>query len=119
MGLYTDDPIVLDYAAGLLMIAGAFQISDGLQVGALGALRGLKDTARPLLINLVAYWCVGMPAGWLLGFHLGHGGQGLWWGLTIGLSVAAVLHTLRFRKLVKRGVVVDGHSSSTWMVSRE
>jgi MATE family multidrug resistance protein len=98
--IYTDDPATLDYAAGLLMIAGAFQISDGLQVGAMGALRGLKDTARPLLTNMFAYWLIGMPTGWLLGFQLGYGGQGLWWGLTIGLSVAAVMHTLRFRKLV-------------------
>ena len=100
IGIYTEDPATLDYAAGLLMIAGAFQISDGLQVGAMGALRGLKDTARPLLTNMFAYWLIGMPAGWLLGFHLGYGGQGLWWGLTLGLSVAAVMHTLRFRKLV-------------------
>jgi len=116
VSIYTDDPQVLEYAGGLLVIAGAFQISDGLQVTAMGALRGLKDTARPMLTNLLAYWLVGLPVGLLLGFVLDYGGYGLWWGLTVGLSVAALLHALRFRKLVadRLGVsVVDRKDSGT------
>ncbi|MEO5931080.1 MAG: MATE family efflux transporter, partial [Candidatus Kapaibacterium sp.] len=98
IGIYTDDPAVIDYAMILLMIAGAFQIFDGIQVSAMGALRGLKDTAQPMVVNMVAYWLVGLPFGYLLGFKLGYGGAGLWWGLTTGLAVAAVMHALRFRR---------------------
>jgi MATE family multidrug resistance protein len=98
--IYTDAPDVVAYAAGLLMIAGAFQFSDGIQVAAMGALRGLKDTARPMAVNLLAYWIIGLPIGYWLAFNLGYGGPGLWWGLTIGLTVAALLHSLRFRKMV-------------------
>jgi len=99
IGIYSDDPGVLAYATGLLMIAGAFQLADGIQVVAIGALRGLKDTARPLMVNLLAYWVIGLPVAYLLAFHLGLGGHGLWWGLSAGLAVAAVLHSLRFRRL--------------------
>jgi len=101
--LYVDNkPELFHYAVGLLMIAGAFQLADGMQVAAQGALRGLKDTVRPMIVNLVAYWVVGLPLGWLLAFRLDMGGHGLWWGLTIGLAVAATLHTLRFRSLTQR-----------------
>lgn len=99
--IYTDDAQVLAYAASLLMIAGAFQIFDGIQVAAMGALRGLKDTARPMLVNLVAYWGVGVPTGYSLAFLAGFEGPGLWWGLTAGLAVASVLHSFRFRRLTR------------------
>ncbi|KXK56177.1 MAG: MATE family multidrug resistance protein [Chlorobi bacterium OLB7] len=100
--LYTTDQAVVEYAGGLLAIAGAFQLSDGLQVTAMGALRGMKDTTVPMVTNLVAYWLLGLPTGLLFCFVLEMGGYGLWWGLTIGLSIAAVLHSLRFRTLVRK-----------------
>lgn len=100
IGIYTDAPDVLAYATSLLMIAGVFQFSDGIQVAAMGALRGLKDTTRPMIVNLVAYWIIGLPVGWLLAFNAGYGGPGLWWGLTLGLTVAAALHSLRFRRMI-------------------
>jgi MATE family multidrug resistance protein len=100
VGIYTKDAGVVAYAGSLLMIAGAFQFSDGIQVAAMGALRGLKDTTRPMIVNLLAYWVVGLPCGYLLAFKFGFGGPGLWWGLTLGLSMAALLHSLRFRKMV-------------------
>ncbi|MEP7220129.1 MAG: MATE family efflux transporter, partial [Bacteroidota bacterium] len=56
------------------------------------------DTAQPMVVNMVAYWLVGLPFGYFLGFKLGYGGAGLWWGLTTGLAVAALLHALRFRR---------------------
>lgn len=99
--ILTQDPDVVAYSAGLLMLAGVFQISDGIQVLSIGALRGLKDTTRPMIINLIAYWLIGLPCGWLLAFEVGLEGRGLWWGLVIGLSVAAVLHSFRFQKLVR------------------
>lgn len=99
--IFTEDPEVVAYSAGLLVLAGVFQISDGIQVVSIGALRGLKDTTRPMVTNLIAYWLIGLPCGWFLAFEAGLEGRGLWWGLVIGLSVAAILHAFRFRKLVQ------------------
>lgn len=95
-GLYTDDAQVAALAAQLLLLAAAFQFSDGIQVTANGALRGLKDTAVPMLITTIAYWAIGMPVGWWLAFHAGFGARGMWMGLIAGLSVAAVLLFVRF-----------------------
>jgi len=103
--VFTQDPPVVELATGFLVMAGIFQVSDGIQVLAIGALRGMKDTMRPMITNLVSYWLIGIPAGYLLAFEGGLQGVGLWWGLVIGLSIAAIMHTLRFRKLI-------GHSAS-------
>lgn len=101
IGLYTSDAEVIAIAVSLLGMAAIFQISDGLQVGAFGALRGLKDTRAPMLVNFLSYWIIGFPAGYVLGLVLGFGPTGLWMGLIAGLSVAAVLHNYRFHKLTK------------------
>ncbi|MCW8943523.1 MAG: MATE family efflux transporter, partial [Sedimenticola sp.] len=79
-----------------------FQFSDGLQVAASGALRGLKDTAMPMLITVVVYWAVGFPVAWLVGIEWGVGPQGLWGGLVVGLTGAALLLNLRFYMLSRR-----------------
>jgi len=81
----------------LLALAGLFQLSDGVQVAANGALRGLKDTRVPAAITLLAYWGVGLPVGLLLAFPAGLAARGMWIGLLVALSVAAVLLTWRFR----------------------
>jgi MATE family, multidrug efflux pump len=99
--LYTSDTAVIVLAAQLLVLAGFFQFSDGMQVAASGALRGLKDTRVPMVITTFAYWGVGMPVGWWLAFPLGFGARGMWMGLIAGLSMAAVLLTLRFWRLVR------------------
>lgn len=99
--VFIDDRPVVALATGFLVMAGVFQVSDGIQVLAIGALRGLKDTMRPMITNLISYWLIGIPAGYLLAFEAGLEGIGLWWGLVIGLSVAAVMHTLRFHRLVR------------------
>jgi Na+-driven multidrug efflux pump len=80
----------------LLGIAAVFQIMDGVQAVSAGALRGLKDTRIPMLIAILAYWCVGLTSGCLLGFKLDLGGVGLWWGLALGLMVAAIVLPWRF-----------------------
>ncbi|MGA9383257.1 MAG: MATE family efflux transporter, partial [Phormidium sp.] len=85
-----ENTAVVSQAKALLKVAAFFQIADGIQVTAVGALRGLKDTRIPLLIGIFAYWCIGFSSGYLLGFKLGFGGVGLWWGLAIGLAVASV-----------------------------
>jgi len=99
---YTADPAVASFAAQLLLLAAAFQFSDGIQVTANGALRGLKDTAAPMLITTLAYWGIGMPVGWWLAFRAGLGAPGMWIGLIAGLTVAAVLLSMRFARLTQR-----------------
>ena len=86
-------------AAGLLAIAGVFQVFDGAQVVGMGALRGLGDVRVPTLVALAAYWAVALPACWALGFPLGGGPRGVWVGLALGLAVAAgaLLWRLRWR----------------------
>lgn len=102
LGIYTRETEVIAYASSLLVIAGAFQIFDGIQVAAQGALRGLKDTTIPMMTNLISYWLVGLPFGYLLAFIFQRGGEGLWWGLTSGLATAAIMHSIRFGKLIAR-----------------
>ena len=94
--LYTHDPKVIGLAAQLIVLAGLFQFSDGIQVASNGALRGLKDTRVPMAITLFAYWIIGMPVGWWLAFHQGLGARGMWMGLIAGLSVAALMLFVRF-----------------------
>lgn len=89
-------------AAQLLFLAGIFQLSDGLQVVAAGALRGLKDTQVPMLITAFAYWGVGFPFAYTLGFTWGQGAPGLWIGFIAGLSMAALLLGWRFVLVVRR-----------------
>jgi MATE family multidrug resistance protein len=95
--LYSPDPAVQAGTVALLGLAGLFQLSDGVQVAANGALRGLKDTRVPVAITLLAYWGLGMPVGLALAFPGGWAARGMWVGLLVGLSVAAVLLTWRFR----------------------
>jgi MATE family multidrug resistance protein len=100
--LYTREAPVAALAAQLLVLAGLFQFSDGIQVAANGALRGLKDTRVPMLVTGFAYWGIGMSCGYVLAFPLGFGARGMWMGLIAGLSVAAVLLFLRFHRLARR-----------------
>ena len=111
--IVTDDPEVLSMASSLVRIAGLFALSDGIQAVASGALRGAGDTKWPFLIHLVAHWCVGMPTAWLLGFHFEYGAQGLWWGLTAGLSFAAISLTSRFVIRGRRGFVALNLENAT------
>jgi len=96
--LYTRDVGVVATATELIVLAGFFQLSDGIQVASNGALRGLKDTRVSMVITLFAYWGVGMPVGWWLAFQRGLGARGMWMGLIAGLSVAAVLLFTRFSR---------------------
>ena len=97
--LYTRDVAVRELAATLLLMAGIFQISDGLQVGAAGALRGFKDTTIPMVITVVAYWCVGFPIAYFLGLQQQRGPIYVWLGLIAGLTAAALLLNLRYRSI--------------------
>ncbi len=99
--VYTEDPRVAAIAVSLLTMAAIFQLSDGLQVGSAGALRGLKDTRIPMFITILAYWVIGFPLAYYLGIVRGLGPRAVWVGLIAGLSVAAVLLSLRYRSLVR------------------
>ncbi|MBJ6111694.1 MATE family efflux transporter [Hymenobacter sp. BT523] len=96
--MYTHDPAVVAQAASLLLIAALFQVSDGLQVVGLGALRGLEDVKVPSVVALLAYWAVALPLGYFLGFRLHLGAPGVWTGLLVGLSIVAGVLLLRFRR---------------------
>lgn len=101
-GLYvttSDGAAARALAAELLVIAALFQMSDGVQVAALGALRGLEDVRLPGLISFVAYWVIALPLGYWLAFPLGYGPHGLWAGLCLGLTLSAVALTWRVRAL--------------------
>ena len=95
-------PETLALATLLLLLAGVFQLGDGVQVAAAGALRGLADTRVPMWLAAFGFWCVGLPAGALLAFPLGLGAAGVWLGLVVGLSVVAGLMTARWLRLSAR-----------------
>jgi MATE family multidrug resistance protein len=87
---------LLRIGASLVMVAALFQLVDGLQVLALGLLRGVQDTAVPMVMAAISYWVIGLPVSYLLAFTLGFGAVGLWLGLVIGLAIAAALLLWRF-----------------------
>jgi multidrug resistance protein, MATE family len=93
---------VIAIAAKLLLVAAVFQISDGIQVVVLGALRGLQDVKVPMYITFVAYWMIGFPISYYLGLYTRLKATGIWIGLLAGLTVAAVLLYIRFTRLTKR-----------------
>ncbi|MNS59779.1 Multidrug resistance protein NorM [compost metagenome] len=102
VGVYTNDLAVAGLASTLLLYAATFQFPDGIQVLSAGALRGLKDTRVPMFIAMFAYWGLGMPLGAGLGLGLGMGPQGMWIGLIVGLTAAAILMGWRLNRSSKR-----------------
>ena len=88
--IYTHDQTVVSFGAQLLVLAAAFQIFDGIQTVATGALRGIGETRQPMLVNLGGYWFFGLPLGYALCFHGQRGIFGIWIGLTISLIVIAI-----------------------------
>jgi MATE family multidrug resistance protein len=100
----TDDPSVIAVAAPLIAVAAVFQLSDGTQSVAAGALRGAGDTRAPLHANLVGHYAVGLPVAVALGFGTRLGPTGLWWGLSSGLTAVAVALAARFAALSSREI---------------
>lgn len=101
-GQILDNEEVIGIASKLLLIAAVFQISDGIQVVVLGALRGLQDVKVPMYITFVAYWVIGFPISYYLGEHTELKAQGVWVGLLAGLTAAAICLYIRFHYLTKR-----------------
>ncbi len=96
VGLYIQDEIVSPMAIRLLWIAAIFQLSDGIQCVGLGVLRGIQDTKMPTAITIIAYWVIGIPIGWYLGFHTSWSLYGIWGALLIGLTFSAIALSRRF-----------------------
>lgn len=104
-GQILDNEEVISIASKLLLIAAVFQISDGIQVVVLGALRGLQDVKIPMYITFVAYWIIGFPISYYLGEYTELKAQGVWIGLLAGLTAAATFLYIRFQYLTKRLVI--------------
>lgn len=99
---YTDNTEVVAIAAKLLIASAIFQLSDSAQVIILGALRGLQDVKIPTLITFIAYWVIGFPISFFLGKEEAYASFGIWLGLLVGLTSAAILLYIRFNYLTKR-----------------
>jgi len=95
--LYTGEAGVAAIAAALIPIAGVFQVFDGLQVVSIGALRGMGDTSAPMVVNILGFWLIGMPASIFLAFARRGGAAGLWWGMVLGLAAVAIFLLARVR----------------------
>jgi len=100
--LYVENSEVIIIAAQLLIVAALFQLSDGIQVTILGALRGLQDVNIPTGICFIAYWMIGFPVSWYLGKEDQMGTQGIWLGLLAGLTASAIMLYFRFNYLSKK-----------------
>lgn len=103
--LKPDDPerdLIILLGVSLLMVAALFQLADAGQAMAMGFLRGIHDTGQPMIIAAVSYWLVGLPTSYALGFIAGWGGVGIWSGLVVGLTVAALALHLRFWSTIRR-----------------
>ncbi|MBP2238614.1 MATE family multidrug resistance protein [Sinorhizobium kostiense] len=99
---------VLALAGPLIVIAGAFQLMDGLQAIAAGMLRGLKDTTVPMILAMISYWPIGFFCAWAFAFPLAFGGVGVWFGFVLGLAAAALLLNWRFFRLLRLQVSAAG-----------
>ena len=99
VSMYTSDPAVTGIAISLLLMAALFQIADGVQIGAAGALRGYKDTKMPMVINIFAYWVLAFPLAYLAAITYKAAPNFVWAGFIVGLGVAATLLTWRYNRL--------------------
>lgn len=104
VSFFSDDPAIASLGVTLLGIAAAFQLFDGVQGVAAGALRGAGDVHVPFLANVGAHWLVGFPLAMLFGFVLRGGAPGLWWGLLVGLAVVATALCARFVMVARRPI---------------
>jgi MATE family multidrug resistance protein len=102
LALYTDQPEVISAALSILWIAALFQLSDGAQAVATGALRGVSDTRSSALANFIGHWGIGLPLGYTLCFYAQYSLMGLWAGLAIGLTAVAVFLLFAWRRNERR-----------------
>ena len=101
---FATDPTVIAIVMTLLPVAAVFQVADGVQAVAFGVLRGVGDTRIPALMNIVAYWVVGLPIGWWVGLQVTGSPSGVWTGLVVGLVVVAALMLARMGWVSRRPI---------------
>lgn len=101
-GWYTNDGEVVGMAASLLVIAAFFQLFDGIQAVATGALRGLGDTRTPMVAHIVCYWAIGLPVGWWLTYPMGWGARGFWVGLSLALILIGIVLLGAWRRRIEK-----------------
>ena len=111
--LYTRDEVVSSVAVSLLFVAAVFQLSDGIQVAAAGALRGFKDTRIPFLFNLFSYWVVGFSLAYYVAMGDAPSPRDIWVGFVVGLTLSAVLLIGRYRYLTQRELAKPRPQSAT------
>lgn len=105
---YLDNPEVIELAAQLLIIAALFQLSDGIQLVTLGALRGMQDVFIPSILTFIAYWVIAIPLGILLAIYYKLQATGMWIGLLSGLTISAIMLLLRFHNQTKK--LINGNT---------
>ncbi len=110
--IYTPDAAVVAAVLPLFAVSAVFQFFDGMQVTAIGALRGAGDTHSGLLTHLVTYWVVGLPLGIYLCFHVGLGARGLWSGLCLALVCAGFILTARWNRL-SHGLILNATNTAS------
>lgn len=106
-GFYISDINVSQIASQLLIIAAFFQLSDGVQVIGLNALRGMTDVKIPTLITFISYWVIAIPLSYYLGFFTPLKAIGIWVGLSVGLTISAVFLYFRFQRSAKKLILVN------------
>jgi len=102
--IYTANVVVQDIAIGLLLIAAVFQVADGVQIAAAGALRGYKDTRVPMVINIFAYWVIGFPAAYFAAKVWNLAPMYIWTAFVFALAASAILLSLRFRYIGSKAI---------------
>ncbi|MBL4849442.1 MAG: MATE family efflux transporter [Planctomycetes bacterium] len=102
---FTADPEVIAIGAGLMAVAAAFQLTDGIQAIASGALRGAGDTLMPMTAQILAHWGIGIPCAYYFTFTLGWGPVGVWWGLALGLTLAAAFLLIPMARIRSRAAI--------------
>jgi len=113
VAIYTDDVVVAGLAASFLLMAAMYQMSDGLQVAAMGALRGYKDTWWPMVATTIAYWLIGVPLAYVLGFLYWVEPRGLWAALIVSLALVALVLLTRFWLKSRRCIALQAARSAT------
>jgi len=108
LGFFTEDPEIIRIASSIIFLCALFQVFDGVQVAAAGALRGLGDTQTALYTNLIAHYGIGLPIGLSLCFLFGKGLMGLWIGLALGLSFTAIFNTIKWQQKKRGLLLVNG-----------
>ena len=108
--MFTENLEVIEIASTLLIVAGLFQLSDGLQAVVLGSLRGLQDVNIPSFITFIAYWIIGFPVCYYLGIMTDMGSLGIWIGLLTALTCSAFMLVLRFNYLSNKLIQKNGNT---------